>query len=160
MTEGLDPSEPAGRRAPEPRGDSSVRQGAPAVPDHLGGEVPPFPRRPRYASPSLPTRSTRATVFELVDQAVDFVMSKINRAVGTRAQGPQAPVTYDTASQDVVARPSSTPWPIGTTPSIRLRAGACSSPTASKSGTPDTLPSAAHPGNAARSPCHPCPTTR
>ena len=30
----------------------------------------------------------RGTVFDLVDQAVDFVMSKIARSVGTRAQGP------------------------------------------------------------------------
>ena len=37
----------------------------------------------------------KGTVFELVDQAVDFVMSKINRAVGTRALGPQAPVEYE-----------------------------------------------------------------
>ena len=37
----------------------------------------------------------RGTVFELVDQAVDFVMSKINRTVGTRALGPQAPVEYE-----------------------------------------------------------------
>ena len=37
----------------------------------------------------------RGDVFALVDQAVDFVMSKINRAVGTRAEGPRAPVTYE-----------------------------------------------------------------
>ncbi len=37
----------------------------------------------------------RGTVFELVDQAVDFVMSKIDRTVGTRALGPQAPVKYE-----------------------------------------------------------------
>ncbi len=37
----------------------------------------------------------KGTVFELVDQAVDFVMSKITRAVGTRALGPQAPVDYE-----------------------------------------------------------------
>jgi len=37
----------------------------------------------------------KGTVFELVDQAVDFVMSKINRAVGTRAESNQAPVTYE-----------------------------------------------------------------
>ncbi|MDO8477806.1 MAG: ATP-binding protein [Candidatus Rokubacteria bacterium] len=37
----------------------------------------------------------QGTVFELVDQAVDFVMSKITRAVGTRAKGPQAPVEYE-----------------------------------------------------------------
>ncbi len=33
----------------------------------------------------------RGTVFELVDQSVDFVMSKIDRTVGTRALGPQRP---------------------------------------------------------------------
>jgi ATP-dependent DNA helicase RecG len=37
----------------------------------------------------------QGTVFELVDQAVDFVMSKIARSVGTRAEGPQAPVEYE-----------------------------------------------------------------
>lgn len=44
----------------------------------------------------------QGTVFELVDQAVDFVMSKITRAVGTRAKGPQAPVEYD-LPRDAVA---------------------------------------------------------
>ncbi len=44
----------------------------------------------------------RGTVFEMVDQAVDFVMSKLNRFVGTRAKGPQAPVEYD-IPQEVVA---------------------------------------------------------
>lgn len=37
----------------------------------------------------------KGTVFELVDQAVDFVMSKIARSVGTRALGPQVPVEYE-----------------------------------------------------------------
>jgi len=37
----------------------------------------------------------KGTLFELVNQACDFVMSKINRTVGTRAQGPQAPVDYE-----------------------------------------------------------------
>ncbi len=37
----------------------------------------------------------KGTVFELVDQALDFVMSKIDRRVGTRALGPQAPVEYE-----------------------------------------------------------------
>ncbi len=37
----------------------------------------------------------KGTVFELVDQAVDFVLSKIDRTVGTRDHGPQAPVTYE-----------------------------------------------------------------
>lgn len=37
----------------------------------------------------------KGTAFDLVDQAVDFVMSKIARAVGTRARGSQAPVAYE-----------------------------------------------------------------
>ena len=37
----------------------------------------------------------KGTVFDLVDQAVDFVMSKITRSVGTRERGPQAPVEYE-----------------------------------------------------------------
>ena len=37
----------------------------------------------------------KGTVFEVVDQAVDFVLSKINLAVGTRAEGNQAPVAYE-----------------------------------------------------------------
>ncbi|MBU1368599.1 MAG: DUF4062 domain-containing protein, partial [Bacteroidetes bacterium] len=43
----------------------------------------------------------KGTVFDLVDKSVDFVMSKLNRTVGTRAQGPQAPVEYD-IPQEVV----------------------------------------------------------
>lgn len=35
------------------------------------------------------------TTFEVVDQAVDFVMSKINLHVGTRAESSRAPVTYE-----------------------------------------------------------------
>jgi len=37
----------------------------------------------------------KGTVFELSDQALDFVLSKIARAVGTRATGPAAPVDYE-----------------------------------------------------------------
>ena len=37
----------------------------------------------------------KGTVFELVDHAVDFVMGKVNRAVGTRAVSNQTPVTYE-----------------------------------------------------------------
>jgi ATP-dependent DNA helicase RecG len=44
----------------------------------------------------------KGTAFELVDQAIDFVMSKINVSVGTREHGPQAPVTYE-IPRDVVA---------------------------------------------------------
>lgn len=39
--------------------------------------------------------SFNGTVFELVDQAVDFVMSRIDRSVGTRAKSNQAPETYE-----------------------------------------------------------------
>ena len=35
------------------------------------------------------------TAFQLVDQAVDFVLSKINLSVGTRAESTQAPVSYE-----------------------------------------------------------------
>lgn len=44
----------------------------------------------------------KGTVFALVDQAVDFVMSKIALRVGTRAEGPQAPVSYE-MPREVVA---------------------------------------------------------
>ena len=37
----------------------------------------------------------KGTVFELVDQAVDFVLSRIDRAVGTRADSVQAPVAFE-----------------------------------------------------------------
>lgn len=37
----------------------------------------------------------KGTVFELVDQAVDFVLSKIALSVGTRAEGTQVPVKYE-----------------------------------------------------------------
>lgn len=41
-------------------------------------------------------------ILSLVDQAVDFVMSKITRTVGTRSQGPEAPVEYE-LPRDAVA---------------------------------------------------------
>ena len=44
----------------------------------------------------------KGTVFDLVDQAVDFVMSKIDLRVGTRQDGPQAPVSYE-IPREVVA---------------------------------------------------------
>jgi predicted HTH transcriptional regulator len=43
----------------------------------------------------------RGAVFALVDQAVDFVMSKIARAVGTRAEGNAAPISYELPRQAV-----------------------------------------------------------
>jgi predicted HTH transcriptional regulator len=43
----------------------------------------------------------KGPLFELVDHAVDFVMSKIDRSVGTRALGPQAPVKYELPKEAV-----------------------------------------------------------
>ncbi|MBN2577283.1 MAG: DUF4062 domain-containing protein [Deltaproteobacteria bacterium] len=37
----------------------------------------------------------KGTAFELVDQAVDFVLSKLDLAVGTRARSTRAPVAYE-----------------------------------------------------------------
>lgn len=43
----------------------------------------------------------KGTVFELVDQAVDFVLSKINRSIGTRERGVQAPSAYELPKEAV-----------------------------------------------------------
>lgn len=43
----------------------------------------------------------KGTVFELVDQAVDFVLSKINRRIGTRETSVQAPATYELPKEAV-----------------------------------------------------------
>ena len=37
----------------------------------------------------------KGTVFDLIDQAVDFVLSKINRSIGTRAESARAVRTYE-----------------------------------------------------------------
>jgi predicted HTH transcriptional regulator len=47
------------------------------------------------AKPIPDYRIFKGTVFELVDQAMGFVMSKIAASVGTRAESSQAPVTYE-----------------------------------------------------------------
>ena len=46
-------------------------------------------------------RVYRGTVFELVDQAVDFVLGAIDRSVGTRAETVQAPVAHEIPKQVV-----------------------------------------------------------
>ncbi|MEK7288310.1 MAG: ATP-binding protein [Elusimicrobiota bacterium] len=43
----------------------------------------------------------KGRIFELVDQAVDFVMAKLARSVGTRAKGPRAPVEYEVPREAV-----------------------------------------------------------
>jgi len=47
-------------------------------------------------------RCTKGTVFDLVDQAKDFVLSKIDLWVGTRAESTRAPTKYE-IPQEVVA---------------------------------------------------------
>ncbi len=44
----------------------------------------------------------KGTVFTLVDQAVNFVMSKLALEVGTRAESTQAPVKYETPREVIV----------------------------------------------------------
>jgi ATP-dependent DNA helicase RecG len=43
----------------------------------------------------------KGTAFELVDQAVDFVLSKIYRGIGTREHSVQAPATYELPNEAV-----------------------------------------------------------
>ena len=43
----------------------------------------------------------KGDVFEQVNQAVDFVLSKINRSVGAREHGPRAPVEYELPKQAI-----------------------------------------------------------
>jgi len=56
----------------------------------------------QVAKPIPSYQTYKGTAFELVDQSIDFVMSKINVSVGTRAEGPQAPVEYE-IPREVVA---------------------------------------------------------
>jgi ATP-dependent DNA helicase RecG len=44
----------------------------------------------------IPSYQTyKGTLFDQIDQALDFVMAKLNRTVGTRSAGPTAPVEYE-----------------------------------------------------------------
>jgi len=43
----------------------------------------------------------KGTIFELVDQSLDFVLSKIACSIGTRAEGPTAPATYEVPPEAV-----------------------------------------------------------
>ncbi|MBN2099556.1 MAG: DUF4062 domain-containing protein [Dehalococcoidia bacterium] len=43
----------------------------------------------------------KGTAFELVDQAVDFVLSKIDRSIGTREHSAQAPAAYELPKEAV-----------------------------------------------------------
>jgi predicted HTH transcriptional regulator len=49
----------------------------------------------RVERPAPSYQIFKGTIFDQVDRAVDFVLSVLNRRVGTREQGPQAPVSYD-----------------------------------------------------------------
>ncbi len=59
----------------------------------------------------------KGTVFDLVDQARDFMLSKIDLWVGTRAESAQVPTAYE-IPQEVVTRPSSTRYATATTPAM------------------------------------------
>lgn len=49
----------------------------------------------QVAKPIPAHLDVKGTAFELVDEAVNFVLSKINVSVGTREESAQAPVTYE-----------------------------------------------------------------
>lgn len=49
----------------------------------------------KVAKPIPSYQVYKGTVFDLVDQAVDFVLSKIALSVGTRAESPEAPIAYE-----------------------------------------------------------------
>lgn len=55
----------------------------------------------QVAKPIPAHHDAKGTAFELVDDAVDFVLSKINVSVGTREKSAQAPVAYE-IPQDVI----------------------------------------------------------
>lgn len=48
-----------------------------------------------YRRPFGSQQNFGGDLFEQRDQSADFVLAKINRAVGTRSDGPQVPVTYE-----------------------------------------------------------------
>ena len=56
---------------------------------------------PRVAKPIPSYQVYKGTVFDLVDQAVDFVLSKIALSVGTRSESVQAPVAYEVPKEVV-----------------------------------------------------------
>ena len=49
----------------------------------------------RVAKPIPAHLDVKGTAFELVDEAVNFILAKINVSVGTREESAQAPVTYE-----------------------------------------------------------------
>ena len=55
----------------------------------------------RVAKPIPSYQVYKGTAFELVDQAVDFVLSKINRSIGTRAESARAPRKYEIPAEVV-----------------------------------------------------------
>ena len=56
----------------------------------------------RIAKPIPSYQVYKGTVFELVDQAADFVLGKIALSVGTRAESVRAPVTYEIPKEVVI----------------------------------------------------------
>jgi len=80
-------------------------------------------------------RIFKGTLFEQVDMAVDFVLSKINRSVGTRAESMQAPVRYE-IPPDVIREAIVNASPTATTPQPEPYRSP-SLPTGWKSGIPE-----------------------
>ena len=56
----------------------------------------------RIAKPIPSYQVYKGTAFELVDQAVDFVLGKIALSVGTRAESVRAPITYEIPKEVVI----------------------------------------------------------
>ena len=85
--------------------------------------------------PSETAQVYKGTVFDLVDHAVDFVLSKIALSVGTRAQSVQVPVHTRSRRSRHRSWKSSMQWRTAT---IRARAASrsCCSRTGWRSGTP------------------------
>jgi predicted HTH transcriptional regulator len=59
-------------------------------------------RGTEIAKPIPAQRNFEGTLYDQVDGALDFVMLQLDRSIGTRAEGPSAPVTYE-VPKDAVA---------------------------------------------------------
>ena len=72
-----------------------VREGTTAISNLSSGVKCAHFHGTEVAKPIPSYQIYKGTAFQLVDQAVDFVLSKIALSVGTRAESVQAPVNYE-----------------------------------------------------------------
>ena len=87
-----------------------------------------------YGTEPIPSYQVyQGTVFELVDQAVDFVLSKINRAIGTRSESVPGAAHVRESPRKSSPKPSSTRWRTETTRATAASRSCCS-PTGWRSG--------------------------